>query len=212
MILVKKLLNTTISNQLVTEHIKFLDGRIFEFYTKPFFDEGNNIVGRIWSFRDETDRKSFEEKTVFESEIEKSVILNNVSEMITFQDTDLKFKWVNKAASDYIGQPSDELITKYCYDVWQGKKCLIAHNCPVIRAIKTGKVQKDEVHSADGKYWMASAIPTFDKNNNITGVVQTFREITEQKKVEQNLIKAKELAEDASRAKSEFLANMSHVK
>ncbi len=42
------------------------------------------------------------------------------------------------------------------------------------------------------------------------GAVVTFIDITERKKVEQALRRAKEDAEAANRAKSDFLANMSH--
>jgi signal transduction histidine kinase/CheY-like chemotaxis protein len=49
-----------------------------------------------------------------------------------------------------------------------------------------------------------------DKSNNITGYLGIAKDITERKKAEIEIIKAKEAAEAASRAKSDFLANMSH--
>ncbi len=64
----------------------------------------------------------------------------------------------------------------------------------------------------DGKttwvYGQSSAMQ--DTQGTVIGYVGTITDISEQKKVEQALLAAKEVAEDASRAKSEFLATISH--
>lgn len=49
-----------------------------------------------------------------------------------------------------------------------------------------------------------------DNHGKITGVVASIRDISERKKGEAELKRAKEAAEAANRAKSEFLGNMSH--
>jgi len=55
-----------------------------------------------------------------------------------------------------------------------------------------------------------SASPVFDIDKNIVGGTLILQNITNEKKVEENLIKAKREAEEADKAKSLFLANMSH--
>jgi len=47
-------------------------------------------------------------------------------------------------------------------------------------------------------------------NNEISGFLGVSKDLTERKRYEQELIRAREEAEDASRTKSEFLANISH--
>ena len=52
--------------------------------------------------------------------------------------------------------------------------------------------------------------PIKDARGRLLGVSAIYRDITEQKHAEQELLRAKEAAEAASSAKSQFLANMSH--
>ena len=57
---------------------------------------------------------------------------------------------------------------------------------------------------------MVNGFPVFDKKRNLSEIVISFIDISELKKIESELIKAKEQAESANKSKSDFLANMSH--
>ena len=55
---VKRLYSTA---EIRSDTILFKDGRLFERYTVPMMD-GDSVIGRLWSFRDITDRKQSEEE------------------------------------------------------------------------------------------------------------------------------------------------------
>jgi PAS domain S-box-containing protein len=86
--------------------------------------------------------------------------------------------------------------------------------CPLYAAFLGGHPSYD----ADEIVWRAdgTSLPVefrshpVIRDGKILGAVVTFADITERKRVEKELLRAKEIAESASRAKSEFLANVSH--
>jgi PAS domain S-box-containing protein len=86
--------------------------------------------------------------------------------------------------------------------------------CPVARSLGSGEgaqIDDEVLWRSDGtsfpaQYW---SHPVID-GGKVVGAVVAFLDITQRKMAEDELVKAKELAEAANRAKSRFLANMSH--
>ena len=80
--------------------------------------------------------------------------------------------------------------------------------------ITAGKIWNGEFHNRkkNGElYWESATIaPIFDGKGKIINYITIKEDITKQKELFQDLIQAKEKAEESDRLKSAFLANMSH--
>ncbi len=175
---------------------------------EPIRDERGVWTGYLIMTEDISRRKATETALRL-SEQEKTVILNSLSEVITYQDTDLRVLWANSTACRDRGMTIDEIKGRRCYEVWQGRDepC---RDCPVQKAMDTGRPQRGEVRTGDGRSWIVGAIPIRDVDGGVSGVVETSLDITKRTEAEEKLRRAKAEAEQASRLKSEFLANVSH--
>jgi len=87
--------------------IELKDGRIFERYSQPqHLDQ--ECVGRVWSFRDITERKKIE-REIAESRNFLDRIINSISDPIFVKDRQHRCVLINDAFCNFIGHPREEL-------------------------------------------------------------------------------------------------------
>ncbi|MDQ6975166.1 MAG: response regulator [Mariprofundaceae bacterium] len=120
---------------------------------------------------------------------------------------------VNDQYCEVSGYSSDELIGKNHHPFLSD-----AHPASfyenIWRIISRGKVWRGEVNSKakDGHYyWVATSIvPFIDAHGKPFKYIGVHTDITTRKEAEETMRKARELAEESTRAKSDFLSMMSH--
>ena len=180
------------------------------------------------SITDITERKTAEQALasanaqlagVLDASTQVSVIATDVNGLITV---------FNTGAQNLLGYSAEEMIGKQNPGVLHVREELVARGqeltgelgYPVegfevfVAYAKRGRFYRREwtYVRKDGSQFMVSLVITAVRNaeGDITGYVGLAEDITLRKQTEEQLLKAKESAESASRAKSSFLANMSH--
>ncbi|MGN7612856.1 PAS domain S-box protein [Magnetococcales bacterium HHB-1] len=191
------------------------DGSIFPVEVSiSYFENANQIVAVA---RDVSERKKLE-KELSQTNERLETILNSVGEGITGIDLNDRFIFVNKAASNMMDWTSHNVIGKkrsdYMRITRQNGSTYSTEEDPILNSLKDGKYCSidDDIcwRNDQSSFPVEYSLAPIQENNQVIGGVIVFKDISERKKAEQDLIIAKRNAEQANQAKSAFLASMSH--
>lgn len=132
---------------------------------------------------------------------------------IVITDTSGKIEYTNPKFSEMTGYSPEEIIGNYSRIFKSGEQP-VEYYQRLWNTILSGQEWSGEFHNKkkNGElYWEFSVIsPIKNDKGEITNFLAIKEDITERKKIERELIKSKEIAEDANKLKSSLLANMSH--
>lgn len=124
-------------------------------------------------------RETYEQTEQARAELQQ--VFQTASDAIRVVDHDFTVINANRAFSDLVGKPLDEIIGSKCYESFPCELC-DTDRCHLERVIAGERIEQHEGvrQSADGEcVCLLSAAPFPDKEGNITGMVESFRDITE---------------------------------
>ena len=133
-------------------------------------------------------RKKSEER-LQQAEHEKAIILDGLVEHVVHHDTTMRVIWANQAACESIGLTLDEVVGRQCYELWAGRND-ICPDCPVAKAMETGRQEWVEKTTPDGRAWLIRGSPVRDNRGDLIGGVEVTLEVTERNRAEKTLRKS----------------------
>ncbi len=152
--------------------------------------ESTVVIGFV---RDITERKQTEERIKRAAE-EWRTTFDSITDFVSICDKDFRLTRVNKAFADLVKKKPAELIGKHCYELFHGTNEPIP-NCPHEKTIKTKKpVMAEYFEPHLGIHLEVVTSPIFDEKGKVTASVHVARDITERKKMEEQLIVTDRLA------------------
>ncbi len=190
------------------ELIELNDGRFFDRFSAPVLGKDDHYYGRIWAFRDITERIRNEQQLRLQS-----AALEAAANGIVITDKQGTIEWVNSAFSRMTGYSlgqakgqnprilkSGQQNEAFYHDLWD--------------TVLRGEVWSGEITNKrkDGSLYPVemSIAPVFENDGQISHFVAITQDITARREAHAQLFEARNAADEANHAKSEFLANMSH--
>ncbi len=172
---------------------------------------GDGVANVLALMQDVTEREQAE-RTLQNSERKYRTLVETAREGIGIVDPDENIVFANQAYADMLGFEREELLTLNLKDLTDEAE--YARYEKETRKRRDGNSSRYETvlrhKSGELRHVSISAGPVYDEQDDFAGTMGLLTDITDHKRAEAELTKAKEVADTANLAKSEFLANMSH--
>jgi len=166
--------------------------------------------GTVWMLLDVTARKQAEQE-VQRSRQFMEAVLENINSAIYVKDVQGAYTYVNSDWERATGLERAQVLGHSALDVHPRGRGE-AYHAMDLQALEAGQLLvTEEVAGQEGeeRHFQVTKVP-MRQGDEISGLCSIAFDVTDRKKSEEDIRRAKEMAEDATRAKSEFLANMSH--
>jgi PAS domain S-box-containing protein len=180
----------------------------------PMLDSEGNLIGYRGVGTDITKRMRAEEAVDQERRMLRTLI-DNLPDPIYVQDKECRKVIANKADVANIGFNNEaEVLGKNDIELFPGKigeRGYTADKNVIITGKPIFDLEEEFISREGAKRWLLTTkIPLQDKDGNITGLVGIGHDITERKQIVEELVIAKEKAEESDKLKTAFLHNISH--
>ncbi|MGD9369121.1 MAG: response regulator [Desulfobacteraceae bacterium] len=149
--------------------------------------------------RDRRDRKRAEE-ALAQSEVKMRCILDSVDEGFSVIDRDYHILSANKAFCNFVGKREDQIIGRLCHEMvhHSTQPCFgSSQECPVKRTFETGTGHTAFHTHKDGfgtRYHVElKTYPMVDTSGTITSVIETIIDVTEKRKLQEQLVQSQKM-------------------
>ncbi|MHB8743309.1 MAG: PAS domain S-box protein [Sulfuricaulis sp.] len=164
-----------------TDQITLKDGRVFERYSAPMFSPDDSYLGRVWYFRDVSERQQLM-TSLAQNETRMRTLVRAIPDLVWLKDVDGVYLSCNPAFERLIGAPEAEIIGKTDYDFLDQAMADSSRENDR-RALASGKPCTNEEwlsFAVDGHraLFETTKTPMYDTSAKLIGVLGLAHDIT----------------------------------
>jgi two-component system sensor histidine kinase/response regulator len=166
----------------------------------------------VASFKDITEQKTAARESKRQQAL-MNALINSIPDIISYRDPQGVFLGCNEAFSALRGGPGAEVIGRTAQEMFPKERAEIicTRDNEVLTTLQKSSLEELVIYPDGTQVYLETVRnPLRDQEGNLLGVLAIGRDVTQRKKAEEEVRRAKELAEEATQMKTDFLANMSH--
>jgi PAS domain S-box-containing protein len=143
-------------------------------------------------YQDITERRKMEDHIKHAAE-EWRITFDSIPDLVSIIDRNFKLVRVNQAFANVLGLKPKDLIGSFCYETQLGRNdpC---QNCYLQDVVRTKVPRITEISEPDQRIFEVGVSPMFDKNGEVEFCIRVARDITQQKKMREQLMLSDRLA------------------
>jgi PAS domain S-box-containing protein len=170
--------------------LELKDGRVIEHYSQPQ-SLGDKVNGRVWSFRDITDRRKAVE-ALFRSEDRFRQVVENAEECIWEVDAEGLYTYVSPVVQRIIGYSSEEMVGRlHFYELFhpEDRDRLKQKIFEVFGRGETFReFESRNLHKDGQEVWLSkSGVPMLDDHQRVIGYRGVDVDVTERRRIHEIL-------------------------
>jgi len=212
--------------EISRDELEMKDGMILDRYSSPMTGSDGHYYGRMWTFRDITERKRMEMQTE-QLRAEQELILNTIGEGLHWVDTEGRIKFENPAAAKMLGYEVSELIGRPAHATMHHTRAdgspYPPGHCPIYETLSDKTIRRvtDEVFwRKDGTSFSVeyTCTPVYNRDGRSGGTMVVFTDVSERKRTQAELASLErralehKLAEEHSRLALEQERELGRIK
>ncbi|NOY52437.1 MAG: PAS domain-containing protein [Deltaproteobacteria bacterium] len=195
--------------------------RICELIASPLHDEVGRFLGILESFRDITERKEME------TDLERAAsewreTFDAIPDFVSIQDPSCRIVRVNKALADFLGERPEEIVGRYCYEIYHGLSEPF-EGCPHKEMLERGETVTAELENSHmGLPLLVTSSPIRGSGGEMSASVYVAKDLTLRKRMEAETLKCRNLeslghlaggiAHDINNLLTPIIGNLSFVR
>lgn len=177
----------------------------------PLKDPNGTIIGVLGTYQDITAYKNTQ-RYLAESEEKYRLLVDNLNDLIVKVDLEGNLLFVSPSYCWVFGMTEEELLGKqFMPMVHEEDQESTREAMERLMQAPYHVYLEQRAKTKDGWRWFSwSDTAVLDEKGNVKEIIGVGRDISEQKAMQEELIKSKEKAEEGNKLKTAFLNNMSH--
>ncbi|MBF0368709.1 MAG: PAS domain S-box protein [Magnetococcales bacterium] len=196
------------------ERVSMGDGeQVYVSLKFPLKDSAGTPYGVCGMAIDITERKKAQQDLAEKTAFIDNILHSSPDLAIAATDMDFRIRYYNPVAEKIFGYTAHEAIGQTVQEIHTREKVDHARFDRAVEIVRQeGHYRYSVTDEKAGRQRVVESQVTGikDRSGNLTGFVLMSRDVTQQRKLQEDLIRSKEEAETANRAKTLFLAHMSH--
>ncbi len=203
--------------ELIEEKVPSSDGssiRTVSTIKAPWHNESGEVIGLIGVSHDISTRVRMEEALRRNEALLRSVI-EGITDFIYLKDRQGRLIMANSAFSRVVGVPVEQMIGKSVYEYRSSHDIAVIIDAVDQRIMEsdTPEVIEQLLPTPDGLHmntFLTTKVPWHNEKGEVIGIIGVSREITDRKKMEEELKKTAQDLERKNRLITDFFTNMTH--
>jgi PAS domain S-box-containing protein len=170
----------TRSHLLTQIHLESGLRQFLKYSVSPLYNRDREIIGAVWAFHDDTLTRSWSAWSDLGLGVDPGAVFEDFDQGLFIVNQRRTITAFNRTAQEITGFSPEEVVGRYCWDVFQGDRCKT--NCALKATLEDGLSRKDQdvcIKSKEGHLLnlLISTSPIRNKREVIVGAVETLQSL-----------------------------------